>query len=594
MHDQGDRISLGSRIWRCAIATILIVDDSVANRDLIAAILSAQGHRMLEARDGLDGLNVALAEKPDLIIADILMPTMNGFEFVARLRESSVTTLTPVIFYSAMFQDAEMQSLARACGVSRILSKPAQPEEVLRLVREALISPDPAGPPISPSESGIEVVKVLNRKLFEKNGELLELNAQLDQRVTERTAELEQANQLLRLEIEKREKLERKIRQIDRLDAVGKLAAGLAHNFNNLLAVIHGQSESLLAHSGEWESVHKLESINRAVEHGMNLTFQLLGFAGQRPLGTEVVNFNSTLSSLEKLLQVTLGESIDLEIYPETELAVIDANPGQLEQVLVNLALSAKKAMPDGGRLTIRTSNLQVESTDDEFGAVSNPGPYICVSVSDTGRGMDETSQNLIFDPDFTTNGLEGGTTLGLSTVYGIVKQGGGQILVYSEPGKGTTFNIYWPQMRPPVESAQRIVRQESWQNPKTILVVEDEVLLLEVTCEFLEETGYTVLSARSSEGALELARTHDGPIDLLLTDVVMPRMNGQELSARLLRDRPQMKVLFVSGYSSDVVSGQELGTRTEGFGFLQKPFSRLTLKEKIRELIASESISSA
>lgn len=583
---------VSSRFWRCAIATILIVDDSDANRDLIAAILGAEGHRMLEARDGLDGLSVALGEKPDLIIADILMPTMNGFEFVSTLRERPDTTLIPVIFYSAMFQDVEMQSLSRACGVSRLLSKPAQPEQVLRLVHEALVSPDPAGPPISPTESGIEVVKVLNKKLFQKNGELLDLNAQLDQRVSERTCELELANQLLRLEIEKREKLERKLRQIERLDAVGKLAAGLAHNFNNLLAVIRGQSESLLAHSGEWESGRKLESINRAVEHGMNLTFQLLAFSGQRTLGTEVLNFNKTLSSLEKLLQVTLGDNIDLEIHSETELAAIEANPGQLEQVLVNLALNAKNAMPDGGRLSIRTSNLQVESADDELGTVGQPGPYICVSVSDTGQGMDEASQNLIFDPDFATSGLEGGATLGLSTVYGIVKQGGGQILVYSEPGKGTTFNIYWPQARSPVASAKRVERRESPQSPKTILVVEDEVLLLEVTCEFLQETGYTVLSARSSEGALELARTHDGPIDLLLTDVTLPRMNGRELSARLLKDRPQMKVLFVSGYSGDVV-GDERGSPTEGFGFLQKPFSRLVLKEKIRGMIASESISS-
>jgi CheY-like chemotaxis protein len=207
---------------------------------------------------------------------------------------------------------------------------------------------------------------------------------------------------------------------------------------------------------------------------------------------------------------------------------------------------------------------------------------------------MDEASQNLIFDPDFTTNGLEAGATLELSTVYGIVKQGGGQILVYSEPGRGTTFNVYWPQVGPPVVSAKHVDRRDSLQSPKTILVVEDEVLLLEVTCEFLQETGYTVLSARSSEGALELARPHDGAIDLLLTDVVMPRMNGRELSVRLLSDRPQMKVLFVSGYSDDVVGGEEQGTATESFGFLQKPFSRPTLKEKIRDMIASESINSA
>ncbi|HEY2469500.1 MAG TPA: response regulator [Terracidiphilus sp.] len=577
----------------CNIATILIVDDTPANRDLLAAILNADGHRTLEASDGLEGLSVARDDVPDLIVADILMPTMNGFEFASRLRQQSAAASPPIVFCSATFHDTEMQTLARACGVSRLLSKPIQSEQVLRLVHDALASPDPAGPPISPAEAGVEVVQILNKKLFEKNGELLELNTQLERRIAGRTRDLMEANHLLRQEIDKREKTEKRLRQFERLDAVGKIAAGLAHNFNNLLAVIRGQSESLLAHAEDWESVRKLESINDAVKHGMNLTFQLLAFAGHQPVATEAVNFNKVLSSLEKLLQVTIGESVELDIHLDSELGNIEANSSQLEQVFVNLALHAKDAMPHGGKLTIRTSNLQVKSDDQEASKFSHPGSYVCVSISDTGRGMDEERQHRIFDPNFNNEDFESGTStaLGLSTVYGIVKRGGGQILVYSEPGRGSTFNIYWPYRAPSEMPAKLMERKAPSESSRTILVVENEVLLLEVTCEFLEESGYVVLSARSSEGALELARQHKGAIDLLLTDVVMPRMDGRELSRQLLKKRPQMKVLLVSGYMDDVSDGHE--SSAEMHAFLQKPFSRQVLKDKIRELIGSRSIPS-
>jgi CheY-like chemotaxis protein len=581
-----------SQPLECAIAKILIVDDSPANRDLLTAILSSDGHRTVEASDGLDGLSAASDEKPDLIIADILMPTMNGFEFASRLRRQSAAASVPIIFCSATFHDSEMQSLARACGVSRLLSKPVESEQVRRLVHDALVSPDPAGPPISPAEAGAEVVQILNKKLFEKNGELLELNAQLERRIAERTRDLVEANQLLRDEIEKREKTEKRLRQFERLDAVGKLAAGLAHNFNNLLAVIHGQTESLLAHAEDWESVRKLESINDAVNHGKNLTFQLLAFAGHRPVAPEVVNFNKVLNSLEKLLEVTIGEDVELEIHLDSELADIEADPRQLEQVLLNLALNAKDAMSHGGKLIIRTSNLQGDSEDLEISKFSHPGSFVCVSVSDTGRGMDEERQHRIFDPNFNAEDFESGTStaLGLSTVYGIVNRGGGQILVYSEPGRGSTFNIYWPQVQHSEPTAKRMDQVEPSVSPKIILVVENEVLLLEVTCEFLEESGYVVLSARSSEGALELAKQQKCPIDLLITDIVMPRMDGRELSRQLLKERPQMKVLFVSGY--DISHRQ--GNSAETDSFLQKPFSRQALKDKIRELIGSQSIPSA
>jgi len=575
------------------MATILIVDDNPANRDVIVTLLSYYGHRMLEATDGIEGLDVVHAEKPDLIIADILMPTMNGFEFVVKLRERSVTALIPVIFYSATFHDAEMQSLAKACGVSRLLPKPAEPEQVLPLVNDALASPDLTGTHIPPAEAGFEVVQILNNKLFEKNGELLELNAQLERRISERTAELERSNRLLQQQIEERERTERELRQVQRLDAIGRLAGGLAHDFNNLLAIILGQSERLLARSEHWDSTRMLESIKAAVERGMSLTYQLLAFARQQPLETKILNFNLALASVEKLLRVTIGENIDLEILTDPGLGNIAANQIQLEQVVMNLAFNARDAMPQGGKLTISTANLQVEGSEEKRSVVGNPGPYICVSVTDTGIGMDEQTQSRIFEPYFTTKELGKGTGLGLSTVYGIVKQSGGQILVYSDPGHGTTFNIYWPQAKPVPESPKLPERDEQAKGMKTILVVEDEASQLEITSELLKESGYVVMSARSPEEALQLAETYDGKIDLLVTDVIMSKMNGKELASRLCKERPGIKVLFVSGYTSDVLREGEQGAIPGGFAFLQKPFTYQALAQKVREICGSQAVTS-
>ncbi|HEY4382239.1 MAG TPA: response regulator [Acidobacteriaceae bacterium] len=573
------------------MATILVVDDNPPNRELIVALLAYHGHQVLEATDGLDALNLIAAQGPDLIIADILMPTMNGFEFVSRLRQTPATSVIPVIFYSATFEDVEMQSLAKACGVSRLLPKPAVPEQVLRLVNEALTSPDPAASQASFAEGGIEVVQVLNNKLFEKNSELLELNAELERRVSDRTADLERANQQLQEQIRARERTESELRQVQRLDAVGRLAGGLAHDFNNLLAIILGQSERLLARTEDWETVRVLESINAAVERGMSLAFQLLAFARRQPLETKVVNFNEVLASIEKLLRVTIGESIELAFQTDPALGNVEANPSQLEQVLMNLAFNAKDAMPTGGKLTIKTANMQVDLTDEKRRVLfGDPGSYVCVSVSDTGAGMDEQTQSQIFEPYFSTKATSSGTGLGLSTVYGIVKQSGGQILVYSEPGRGTTFNIYWPQVAPAAHSPLYVEPEVSSENQKTILVVEDDALQSEVTCEFLQETGYKVISASSSEEALRLADLHKSPIDLLLTDVVMPGMNGRELSTRLRKGRPGMKVLFVSGYSDDVFPKEGWGV-AGGLAYLQKPFTRQLLTSKIRELVGSRSV---
>jgi signal transduction histidine kinase len=576
------------------MATILVVDDCSTNREVIVTLLNYYDHRMLEAKDGLEGLNVVRAESPDLIIADVLMPTMNGFEFVSRLRQEPSTNHIPVVFYSATFLDEEMRALARACGVSRLLPKPAEPEQVLRIVNDALTSPDPALPSVPTPEAGIEVVQILNNKLYEKNYELQDLNAQLEQRIAARTSDLESTNRRLHEEMLQREKAEGSLRQIQRLDAIGRLAGGLAHDFNNLLGVILGQSEILLDRSKDQAGTHGLEMIRDSARRGATLTRQLLAFGRRQALETRVINLNMILADVEKLLRRVIGDDIELEFQTEAKLSSIEADPGQIEQVIVNLAINARDAMPNGGKLTIATANLCLDEAYADRRAVVKPGRYVHVVVSDTGCGMDEHTQSHIFEPFFTTKEQGKGTGLGLATVYGIVKQSGGYIWVYSEQGHGTSFKIYLPMVEAAAESPQYVERNEELpRGSETILMVEDDASLREVTCEFLQSSGYNVIPAGSPEEALHLAERHKGPIDFLLTDVILPKMNGRELATKLAKARPEIKVLYVSGYTDGIVRDGVHGKLEEGLAFLQKPYTRQALTRKVREILDSQRVKS-
>ena len=569
------------------MARILIVDDYAANREVIVTLLGYYGHRMLEANDGLEGLSIVHAQHPDLIIADVMMPTMNGFEFVSKLRQEPRTARIPVVFYSATFQDAEMLALARASGVSRLLPKPAEPEEILRVVNEALSSREPDALPVPTTESGIEVVQILNNKLYEKNRELEELNDQLEQRIAERTAALEQANHRLHEEIDERAKAEKELRQVQRLDAIGRLAGGIAHDFNNLLGVILGQSEILVDRLRDEAIVHGLEMIKESAERGAALTRQLLAFSRRQVLEPRVLNLNVILRDVEKLLRRVIGEDIELAFQTDAKLGSVEADPGQLEQVIVNLAINARDAMPAGGKLTITTANVKLDESYVDRRVVVQPGTYVQLGVTDTGCGMDELTQSRIFEPFFTTKEVGKGTGLGLATVYGIVKQSGGYVWVYSEPGHGTAFRIYLPLVAAPAEVPARVQpREEPLRGSGTILIVEDDGSLREVTCEFLKSSGYTVLEAETPAEAILAVERHDGPIDLLLTDMIMPKMNGRELASRLGAARPGMKILYVSGYTDGIVRDDAQRGLEPGLAFLQKPYTRYALTRKVREVL--------
>lgn len=574
------------------MAKILVIDDVSTNRDVITTLLGYFGHQLLQAHDGREGLKIVVAERPDLVIVDILMPTMSGYEFVSRLRHDPLVNSTPVIFYSATFLEGETRALARACGVSHILTKPSNPEEILRVVNDVLVNRFETSPaPSGELPSVVDVVQVLNNKLFQKNKELADLNARLEQIVASRTAELQKTNDQLKEQIGERERAEEHVRQLQKLEAIGRLAGGVAHDFNNLLGVILGRCELLRGSSAVNEDMQRsIELIERSAERGAKLTQQLLAFGRRQVLQPSIVNLNEVVTELRNLLERLIGEDIDLSFHLDWRLGRVLADQSQLEQVLMNLAVNARDAMPSGGKLTITTENVRLDLDYVSSHSAVKAGSYAMLTVSDTGCGMDAETQSRIFEPFFTTKEKGRGTGLGLATVYGIVKQSGGYIWAYSEPGHGTTFKIYIPLAT--AQTQGDVVVPQATERPgrgsETVLVVEDDDDLRELTCEFLQASGYTVIQAAGPSEALSTATQHQGAIDLLLSDVIMPGMSARELATQLSAAQPKIKVLYISGYPDDAIVRHGILEREQAF--LQKPFTRHALTSKIRDVLEEQS----
>jgi PAS domain S-box-containing protein len=387
----------------------------------------------------------------------------------------------------------------------------------------------------------------------------------------------------------KRQELEQQLAQAQKIESIGRLAGGVAHDFNNMLQVIIGNTALALDLVPDDDQLREsLAEILKSAQRSAELTRQLLAFARKQTIQPKVLDLNETVQGMLKMLRRLIGENIELVWIPGNDLWPVKMDPSQLDQVLANLCVNARDAIPEAGRVTLSTANTTLDQTYFQTQTEGTPGDYVMLTVSDTGQGMDAATRKHLFEPFFTTKAPGQGTGLGLATVFGIVKQNGGLINVYSELGHGTTFKIYLPRVPGPGPVPQDLIsdQQERLRGTETILLVEDEISVLGLAKRILEQHGYKVLSASTPAAARAAAAAHPGTIDLLITDVIMPETNGKELLRQMLENRPGLKCLFMSGYTADVIAHR--GVLEEGLNFVQKPFSIQSLTRKVREVLDS------
>lgn len=383
-----------------------------------------------------------------------------------------------------------------------------------------------------------------------------------------------------------RKQLEEQLRQAQKMEAVGRLAGGVAHDFNNLLTAITGYSEMILSRLDERDPMHEeVSEIKKAGDRAAALTKQLLALSRRQVVQPQELDLNAIVREMEKMLRRLIGEDIDLVTKSDRNLGRIKADASQLEQVILNLAVNARDAMPSGGMITIETANVELDETYTQSHRAVTPGSYVMLAVSDTGCGMDAETVSHIFEPFFTTKGAGQGTGLGLSMVYGIVAQNNGHLWVYSEPGKGTTFRIYLPRFAEvETKEAGRGARRSASEGTETVLIVEDEQALRELAARVLKKAGYTVLEAARASEAMKLCEGYKDRIDLMMTDVVLPDVSGPELAARLDELRPEMRLLFMSGYPEGAIVRH--GVLSPDVAFIQKPFTMHALASKVRKVL--------
>ncbi len=470
---------------------------------------------------------------------------------------------------------------------------PKVPQDIAWLARQAVLSIVFSGVVIGLMDYAVTGWRARERDLAAANAnlrqaeeELQRANQSLERRVRERTQELSQTNAELEAEMHRRQDLEEQLRQSAKMEAVGRLTGGIAHDFNNLLTVIDGYV-SLLQIKAEpgTREFEDFRNITQNTRRAKDLVRQLLAFSRKQVIQPRPLDLNQIVETTREVLSPAIGEGIELRLSLAPGLGAVRADPGQIEQMILNLAFNAKDAMPTGGALFLETANIDLDADYARRHPGARAGPHVLLTLRDTGVGMDAETIKKIFDPFFTTKDVGKGTGLGLSTVYGIVQQSGGHIEVESRVGEGTAFHIYFPRVDAAPEPRRPSGKNDApLPGTETILVVEDEPMLLDLIRQVLEEFGYRILTAGAAEDAIRLAQEHDGHIALLLTDVVMPRMNGRELAGRLAPLRPQMKVLYMSGHTEDAIIVRDI--RRVRAHFLPKPFQPHDLGRKVREVL--------
>ena len=430
------------------------------------------------------------------------------------------------------------------------------------------------GFPVKVGREVVAVFEFFSSEVSEPDDRLMDLMGHIGTQLG-RVVERQRAHDALR-------RSEEQLRHAQKMEAVGRLAGGIAHDFNNLLTVITGYSDIMRRGlSADHPFFEPMEEIKKAGDRAAALTRQLLAFSRKQVLKPEIVDLNAVIADMEKMLRRLIGEDIELITKLAPKLAKIKVDAGQIEQVILNLAVNARDAMPDGGRILIETAEVDFEGAVERSRLCLPLGPYVILAVSDTGAGMDAGTLSHIFEPFFTTKGQEKGTGLGLSTVYGIVKQSGGDIWVYSEPGHGTTFKVYLPAISDGAVSPAPEPPAAVQHGTETVLVVEDEPGVRDLIAQILKSSGYRVLAAANGGEALLTCERFSGPIDLLVTDIIMPGMSGRELAERLASLRPDLRVLYISGYTDH-------GVLKENMQFIQKPFTPQSLTRKVREVLST------
>ena len=628
---------------------ILIVDDDPRLRKTLSDILKAKGYTPITAAEGKEALDKVREEGPALALIDLKLEDMSGLEVIRGIKECSPNTECIVITghasqesaieavnlgaYSYVRKPYDMEQLLLI--VQRASEKQAAEEdlkeseekfrEMSASAQECIIMMDNEGNisfwnkaaerifGYSAQEvMGKEMHTLLAPQRYHNNyregfskfkttgqgpviGKTLELEA-LKKDGTEFPIELSVSATKIKgkwhgigilRDISERKRLEKELFQAQKMEAVGRLAGGVAHDFNNLLTSIIGYSEMMLMELPDGDPLREhVSEIKKSGESAAALTQQLLAFSRKQIIHPIALDLNAVINDLNKMLGRLIGEDVILQTVLAADLGKVKADPVQMEQVIMNLAVNARDAMPEGGNLTIETAEVDLDETyTQERDVKIKPGPYVMLAVSDMGMGMSEETQTRIFEPFFTTKEKGKGTGLGLSTVYGIVKQNGGYIWCSSEPGKGTTFKIYLPRVEGEAEQVEK--EQTSLKGlagSETVLVVEDNDAVRNLARRILKGYGYSVLEAQNGEEALDVCNQHEGSIHLMVTDVVMPGMSGRELSDRIKPLCPEMKVLFMSGYTENAIA--HYGVLEPGVNFIAKPFSQESLLRKVRQVL--------
>ncbi|HTW51177.1 MAG TPA: response regulator [Stellaceae bacterium] len=538
--------------------SILIVDDDDGGRYVKAHTLARQGYRVREAALAQTAIELVAKEPPDLVLLDVRLPDGNGVEVCRQIK--SGFPQVAILQTSSALITAQDRAQALEAGADSYLVEPIEPDELVAIIRSLL-------------------------RLRRAEQSLRQMNENLEARVVERTGELAETQRMLVSERAGRREAESVLWHAQKLEAVGRLTGGIAHDFNNLLTVISGNLELLQsAVNGERErspgaQLSLISSALRAAEHGAHMTQQLLAFARRGVLQSKTVNLNTIIAGMADFMRRTLGETIKLDVIEKSTLWNCHIDPVQLEAAILNLAINARDAMPEGGTLKIALSNVDTRKGGSE--EEITPGRYVCIQIADTGAGMTEDVLERAFEPFFTTKSIGEGSGLGLSQVYGFVNQSGGDVKIRSCPGVGTAVSLYLPRCDgETAENAQSAAAANSHPaGSETILVVEDEELVRDVAVEMIRELGYKVLAASDGNEALQVLQGI-ASIDLLFTDVLMPGgVSGVALARKARQIRQGLKVLLTSGYPA--TEGSQMGA--PGFPMIQKPYQRDKLSLMLR-----------